>query len=86
MLFLFTDELIQSIFIHVGHELIENFRIIDSHVLQKLWELIYRYCNNIARFSWYLNELNWLWPIHVALIASIYITKCATEVLHLHGT
>ena len=43
MLLLFADELIESLLIHICHQLIEDLRIIQGHILKELRKLVYWY-------------------------------------------
>lgn len=79
MQFLLADKLVEPILIHIGHQLLEDLRIIESHILQELWKLIDWDGHHVSGFPWYLNELYRLRPIHIASSASILITKASFD-------
>jgi hypothetical protein len=59
LILLFHYEFSKHFLVHISHHLCEYFRVVVSHVLKELWQLINGYYNRLAIASTNRNMLYW---------------------------
>lgn len=80
---LLLNELLESVFVHISHQLIEDLGVIESHILQELRELIDGNSHGLALSADDFNELDRLMVLPVLqVVAQLHLLDRVHHTLH----